>query len=386
MVKSLLPITLVVVRLLKFSALGLARSILTVFKCMRSMNDLDHDTPPGGIQERAAPLDLSGLDRTRLGPNGEKPWIPEDDPPAPTIEWLDYQYKLAAKNRAIIDINGDYNDASEVIGEYRELTPCPRTGKISFKQIGDLRLKKKDIALDDEDLLICRRPVASGQLDGYNNPIFRHEEPTNDPKDFYRALWGHGYDIYRAKVLPMNPLNAWNEGFSNPYPLDNDQEDYGYGRRGVQVLENDGGKYFRIYNSSYSEDVFVGVYPDGRPAFERRYYVRATFATCYIGRIPPGTRLEWCVDIYKENGDWRSEDGSFQIRGWAEGYFGGDFMDYENISFRSAGNDKTWRCYSGELTVDERFNDLWLSFQQNGSDNTTQYQNIYFRNFQIWRA
>ena len=345
----------------------------------------DHDTPPEGIKERAAPLDLSSLDRTRLGPNGEKPWIPEDDPPAPTIDWLEYQYKLDAKNRAIIDINDQYTDASQVIGEYRELTPCPRKGKISFKQIGDLRLKKKDIAMDDEDLLVCRRPVADG-VDDADNPKFRHEEPTNDPKDFYRALWGHGYDMYRARVLPMNPLHAWNEGFSAPYPLDSSQEDYGFGRRGVQVLENDGGKYFRLYNSSYGEYVFVGWYPNNTPAYDWRYYVKATFAVCYIGRIEPGTRLEWCVDVYKSRGDWKSESGSFQIRGWSEGFFGGESIDYENIGFRSAGNSSSWRCYSGEITVDERHNDLWLAFQQNGSDNTTQYQNLYFRNFQFWRV
>ena len=279
---------------------------------------IDDDIPPGGIQERSAPLDLSGLDRTRLGPNGEKPWIPEDDPPAPTIEWLEYQYKLDAKNRAVIDINGDYNDASEVIGEYRELTPCPRKGRISFKQIGDLRLKKEDISLDDEDLLICRRPVASGELDDRDQPIFRHEEPTFDPKDFYRALWGHGYDIYRARVLPMNPLDAWNEGFSKPHPLDNGRENNGYGYRGVQVRENDDGQYFRLYNSSRSEYVFVGWYPDGRPAYDYRYYVLATYATSYIGRLPAGTRLEWCVEIYKPRGDWKTESGSFQIRGYPD--------------------------------------------------------------------
>lgn len=345
------------------------------------MIDEDHDTPPEGIRERAAPLDLSSLDRTRLGPNGEKPWIPEDDPPAPTIEWLEYQYKLDAKNRAVIEVENEDN-----IGAYRELTPCPRKGKISFKQIGDLRLKKKDIAMDDEDLLICRRPVASGDLDDYKNPIYRHEEPTNDPKDFYRALWGHGYDVHRAEVLPMNPLGVWNEGFSAPYPLNNEQEDNSFSRRGVSVYENDGGQYFRLYNSSYGEYVFVGWYPSGQAAFDWRYYVRATYAVCYIGRIEPGTRLEWCVDVYKPNGDWRSESGSFQIRGWSEGWFGGESMDYENISFRSAGNSTSWRCYSGEITVDERHNDLWLAFQQNGSDNTTQYQNTYFRNFQFWRV
>lgn len=350
------------------------------------MNDLDHDTPPEGTQERAAPLDLSelsSLDRTRLGPNGEKPWIPEDDPPKPTIEWLEYQYKLYSKNRAVIGIPDV--EATDVVGTFRELTPCPRSGKISFKQIGDIRLKTKDIFMNDEDLLVCRRPVANG-VDSNKEPKFEHEEPTNDPSDYYRALWGHGYDIYRGEVLPMNPLESWNEGFSPPYPTSSSQEDYGFSRRGVQVLENDSGEYFRLYNSSYGEYVFLGYYGNGNPAWGWRYWVRATYAVCYIGRIEPGTRLEWCVDVYKPNGDWRTEGASFQIRGWSEGFFGGDSMDYENIGFRQAGSSGDWRCYSGEITVDERFNDLWLAFQQNGSDNTTNYQNVYFRNFQFWRS
>ncbi len=348
----------------------------------------DHDTPPEGIRERAAPLDLSGLDRTRLGPNGEKPWIPENDPPAPNIEWLHYQYRLAAKNRAIIDIDGDYNDASEVIGEYRELTPCPRKGRISFKQIGDLRLRKKDISMDDEDLLICRRPVASGDLDDSDNPIYRHPDPTNDPKDFYSALWGHGYDVYRGRVLPMNPIDAWTEGFSDPHPLENDQENNSFSKRGVEVKENDEGKYFRIYNSSAASYVFLGVYPDGSAAYDWRYYVRATYMTAYIGRIEPGTKLEWCVEVLKrEDGGWKAEAGSFQIRGWPEGWYSGSYPDdikeYHDQSMRKTSG---WQTYSGEFTVDERYKDIWLSFQQNGSDNTTQYQNLYFRNFQIWRA
>lgn len=301
--------------------------------------------------------------------------IDESEYPAPTLEWLHYQYQTAAKLRDRIDVPG-YEDASEVIGEYRELTPCPRDGRISFKQIGGIRLKTNDISMDDEDLLICRKPVPTGELDGRDNPIFRHEDPTNDPSDFYSALWGHNYDVYRGKILPMNPLNAWNEGFSDPQPWDNENEDFGYGYRGIEVKENDDGEYFRLFSSS-------------RPSYYNNWRVMATYAIAYIGRIPAGTRLEWSVEIFKrEDGGWRSEAGSFQIRGWPEGYYSGSYPDdmkeYHNQSIRNTYGD--WLTYSGEITIDERYSDLWLAFQQNGSSSSSTYQNIYFRNFQFWRA
>lgn len=317
---------------------------------------IDDAIPPGGIQELESPPDV------------------ESQEPEPTLEWLHYQYQTAAKLRERIDVDG-YEDASEVIGEYRELEPCPKNGRISYKQIGGVRLKTKDIAMDDEDLLICRKVFATGELDDRDNPIFRHEPPTNEPSDFYSALWGHNYDVYRGKILPMNPLNAWNEGFSDPQPWENSEEDNGYGYRGIEVREDDDGEYFRLYNSS-------------RPYYYQNFRVLATYAVAYIGRIPAGTRLEWAVEIFKrEDGGWRASTASFQIRGWPEGYYTGSYPDdMEEYHSQSVRQTSGWQSFSGEFTVDERYNDIWLAFQINGSSATTSYQNIYFRNFQIWRA
>ena len=105
--------------------------------------------------ETTAIIDTSELDVSRLGPKGEKPWV---QPAAPTF-------------RGLIDITGDYDDVSQVIGTYRELTPCPRSGRINFKQVGGLRLKTSEIEMDDEDLLVCRKPEATGELDENNNAI-----------------------------------------------------------------------------------------------------------------------------------------------------------------------------------------------------------------------
>jgi len=316
--------------------------------------------------EPAAPFDTSDLDVSRLGPKGETPWV---QPAAPTF-------------RGLIDITGDYDDVSDVIGAYRELTPCPRSGRINFKQVGGLRLKTSEIEMDDEDLLVCRKPEATGELGGNNAAIYRHKEPTNDPSDYYQAVWGHAYDVYRAPVLPMNPLNGWNEGFSAPYPTENDQEN-GYGLRGVQIGEEDGQKHFRLYSGSYSERVFLGWYPDGRPAYGDRYYPRATYCNAYVGRFEPGTRLVLSFEANNTFGGWESEEGAYQIAAWSEGWFGGEQKIYKQGAVATRGS---WDVFTTEITIDDRFRDLWLAFQQNGSGDTSQFQSTYFRNYQIWRA
>ena len=80
---------------------------------------------------------------------------------------------------------------------------------------------------------------------------------------------------------------------------------------------------------------------------------------------------------------WESEEGAYQIAGWSEGWFGGEQQIYKQggVSTRSS-----WDVFTTEITIDDRFRDLWLAFQQNGSDSTSQWQSTYFRNYQIWRA
>ena len=310
---------------------------------------------------------MSELDTTRLGPNGEKPWEPE-----PRTELRD------------IIVNDDFDDPSDVIGSYRELVPCPSSGKITFKQIGDLRFMTKNVSLDDESLLACRKPVATGELDDWNRPIYRQEEPTFDPSDFYGALWGHEYIAQRGKVLPANPINAFNEGFSQPYPTENEQEGNNFSLRGLTTEEgDDGSENFRLYSSSYGEYRFIGWDSNGNAVYDWRYYPKATYAIAYIGRIPSGTRLEWAVEVYKQRGDWRMESGFFFIRGWSEGYFGGDETEYVREEIRDT--DNKWRSVSGEITIDDRHNDLYVAFEQWGGEHDTSYQNIYFRNFRFWR-
>ena len=300
----------------------------------------------------------------------------------PTFMDIESQYRRAAQLRDQIDIDGDYSDASEVIGEYRELSPCPKKGKITFKQIGDLReYKSKPVSMDDETLLICRKPVATGDLDGLNKPIYRHAEPTFDPVDFYQAFWGHEYDIYRGRVLPINPIGAWNENFSNPQPQDNDREENGYNYRGGQVKDDDEGEYFSLYSSSRYERYLYG-YNGNVPIYRNRYFPLGTFAISAIGRVEAGTRLVWKAEVYKAKG----EKAYIQIGGWSEGFFGGESKTYHEEGFIRAGSSSQWETFTGEFTVDDRFMDLYISFQQNGNDNDDNYERLNFRNVQIWRA
>ena len=308
--------------------------------------------------------------------NGEESW---SSAPAPTLDDFVRSYRSSAL-REIIE-----GEEDRELGFVRELEACPRKGRINFKQIAQLRQRKSGVDTRDEDLLICRKPVATGDLDAFDNPIYRHEDHNDDPSDYYQALWGHDYDVYRGKVVGPRHANSWSEGFSDPYPTEAEDEGNGYARRGVEVNENDeGDKYFRIYSSSTSERVYIGTYPNGNPAYETKYYPRATYLTTYVGRIEPGTRLIFNFEAYSSDSSWRGQRGVFSMRGWEEGFMGGDSMDYMQFSISNDRNE--FISYTDEFTVDERFSDIWIAFQQNGSSATINYQNLYLRNFQIWRA
>lgn len=309
-----------------------------------------------------AEIDILSLDRSRLGPNGEEPWKPVAAP-----SFSDF---VRAQQSGRAEKNG--------IGTYRIINPCPTSGRISFRQIADLRFRSRNIQLDDADLLRCRKPVATGNLDENYKPIYAHKDPPiYDPIEWRGGMWGHDYVVNRGESLPVNPINSWNEGFSSPYPTQSDDEEYGYSYRGVDT----DGSSIRVYSASISKYVFVGWDNNNNPRYEWRFYPRATYATAYIGRVDPGTRLIFNFEALSRTPDWQYVGGSYQIRGSSEGFLGGDQMEYVSAGIP---NSNDWISINHEIVVDSRFNDIYLAFQQNGSDSTGQVMSTYFRNYQIW--
>ena len=188
---------------------------------------------------------------------------------------------------------------SQDIGFFREITPCPRSGKITFKQIGAIRQITKNISCDNEELLLARKPQPTGELDDYNNPIYALKEPTYDPSDYYSAYWGSSYDVNKGESLGPNLLGDWNEQFVDPQPPDEfnaggwgpDAEARDGVRKVESKLDSDGNPYIDVISASGGIYRYAGTYPDGSAAYDWFWYPRTAYAISYLSRAEAGDRL-----------------------------------------------------------------------------------------------
>lgn len=294
-----------------------------------------------------------------LVPEGETPW----EPPAPVAPCAGLK-QFYSKNRA-------------QVGFVRTINPCPRSGRISFKQIGDLReYNGQPISLNDGRLLNCRVPQPAG--DGsYFQPA-----ATNDPSDFYNALWGSEGAVNRGKDLPVNPIGSWNENCPGTYPTDNPSEDNSFNYRGVQASGNG----VRLYATSEARYVFVGYDPNnpGYGIYEWRYYPRTINAVNYIGRFAAGTRLSMTFKTASFNyaSDWEQTRGYWSIRGWTQGFFNGS----EKVYAEGSSGRKQIRTHTVDIQVDDAYKDIWIALEQKGDDGNDDEQWFQCYDFWIWRT
>ena len=294
----------------------------------------------------------------------EIPWEPQ---PAPALDDLETQHQ---KLRSV--------------GSHREITPCPSSGRISFKQIGDLReYVNKPVSMDDSRLLNCRKPEAVSEG---NKLIYQQSEPTNDPSDFYSALWGSEGNVARGKELPMNPIDTWNENFSGTYPTDSDREQ-GFGYRSLTAS----GSGFIAQAKSPSEYVFIRPDPNnpGYGIYDWVYYQVAVYAVAYIGRFDAGTRLSICFETVDQTGGqaWEKEMAYYNIRGWSQGFFNGSATNYASgrVHSRGGGEDGSY-TFVHDIQIDDLHKDLWIAFQQSSQPNNDDVQKFALNNFWIWRT
>lgn len=294
----------------------------------------------------------------------ETPWEPQ---PAPTLDDLGAQYR---KKR--------------IQGAYREITPCPSSGKINFRQIGNLReYDDKPVSMDDTKLRACRKPEAYSDESSLR---YREPESTNDPSDFYSALWGSEGKVVRGDPLPMNPIDSWNENFSGTYPTDSDREQ-GFGFRSLTASGNG----FIAQAKSPSEYVFIRPDPNnpGYGIYDWRYYQVAVYAVAYVGRFDAGTRLSMCFETMDNTGgqSWAKEMGYYNIRGWSQGFFNGSVKDYASgrIVRKSAGL-VNWYTQVLDIQIDDLHKDLWIAFQQSSQPDGDEIQKFTLNNFWIWRT
>ena len=266
------------------------------------------------------------------------------------------------------------------VGGHRTLTPCPSSGKLTFRQIGAMRGISKGIYMSDERLLSCRAPIAlktesgSTLLDQYGRQKYGQTEPTNDPADYYSSMYGHDYVLTDGNLLVANPLNAWHPTYLVEAEGDGSGDGYSPGFQGVDVQEVDGEQCFNVYCQSAA----------------RNMSGRVIFTTCdsktvaYVGRVSGGTKLNCYWEWKSGASSYEDESCYMAITGYRGGYLSGDRSIYFTKGFRNIG----WSSELVEIVVDPDRPDIHLEFSQESADKgaTPTRQEMWFRNFNIWRA
>ena len=283
------------------------------------------------------------------------------------------------------------------IGGTRELTPCPKNGKITFKQIGAIREISEEINMDDEVLLPCRRPFplkdedGNSVVDAKNNQVYKQREPTNDPADYYAALWGHNYKLTDGNTEVANALDEFHPDFDRTFPekppyQDGDNlyaEPWRGGSQYVAISDEATDEpHFTVSASSYEVYTYTGYAGNGTGNYEWLPKVIDSQAWAYIGKVPADQKLFVYFEWNCANSSWYDEPATMEISAWREGYRQGDQKQYFTASIANRG----WRSELVEIEVDENFRDLWIGFKQLSSSQGGYGQSCYFRNINIWRA
>jgi hypothetical protein len=279
---------------------------------------------------------------------------------------------------------------SQQIGFFREITPCPSSGKITFKQIGAIRQITTNITCDNEELLLARKPQPTGELDSFNNPIYALREPTYDPSDYYSAYWGASYDVIKGDDLGPTPLGDWNEQFEDPQPPDDFKEaaenaggnaQYVNGSRSVGSVSNGEVPHIEVRSTSGGVYSFFG-YQGTNVIYRWNYYPRTAYAISYLSRAKAGDRLVFYFEWKAGNSNWYDVGCSMRIIGWRDGWMGNDLKEYASIENSS----NQWASEIVEIEVDPSYRDIAIAFYQTGSENGNYQQVCSFRNVHCWRA
>lgn len=285
------------------------------------------------------------------------------------------------------------------IGGTRELTPCPKNGKITFKQIGAIRDISEEINMDDEILLPCRRPFPLKGEDGDavvddtsdENQVYKQREPANDPADYYAALWGHNYKLTDGNTEVANPLDEFHPDFDRTFPDkppyqgegDNIYDAWRGGSQYVSISdETTDEPHFAVVASSYEVYTYTGSAGNGFGYYEWLPAQIDSQAWAYIGKVPANQNLFVYFEWNCSKARWYDEPATMEISAWREGYRQGDQKQYFTSSIANRG----WRSELVEIEVDENFRDLWIGFKQESSMEGSYSQACYFRNINIWRA
>lgn len=239
------------------------------------------------------------------------------------------------------------------VGTYYEVKPVPLSGKILFRDIGNLaaigHTGAADVDLNDPAIL---------QMLGEKDPI----KPI-DPKDFRGAIWGAGTKVDWTDYIPPTPPDTWFAALLNSFPGDNSSCVYDAGQ-GAMRLQADVRDTVQSNWNKFNEVACI----------------------YYVGRLPAGTKLKAQVAMKSANQDKYGRAIEANVRGWKDGWFGGDQSYHTYLSFSKNRSDNEYAEKSGTFTVIEPWQDIWVTCEV--TSNNPRYakgdQNIgYFRDYKI---
>lgn len=272
------------------------------------------------------------------------------------------------------------------IGQVRELNPCPSNGKINFQQIGAIREIAAGISMDDARLLPCRKMVGKtkeeggAELDEYGNRVYVHSDATNDPADYYDALWAHDANILFSSEnnQQINELGKWYT--ENEFSSDREAEEDSYVppvQETSTLPDPDDGSVRCIRLAAQSAQIRQGL--DAWSFIS----VDATLKN-YVGKLPAGESFTiYCEWKQLSNNFWDLSP-TMRVCGWADGYKGSE--EYELLLDLSH-EGTSWRSSKHTFVVpDNGFDNIWLEFQQRSSDERGAPSISLMKNVQIWRA
>lgn len=279
------------------------------------------------------------------------------------------------------------------IGQFRELSPCPKNGKITFQQVGAIRGVSSLIEMNDDRLLKCRSmSVKKGEdgksvLDDYGNAIYVKAEPTNDPADFYAALWGDVGDLTDGNTNLSNDYGEWyveNEFFSSNTPS---EDPFGW-RPAIQEAESisydtaDGKGERGIKLTASPAQSGGGLDPLGQIIW--RPFQSDSTVKSYVGRLPAGQtyHVYWEWKQLSDSPD--DERPTMKIAAWAGGYKASEVVE------ALLGEDHRgtqWKSCKRTFDVPTNgYQDIWMEFRQDSPNVSGRSSSSIFKNVQIWRA
>jgi hypothetical protein len=222
----------------------------------------------------------------------------------------------------------------QYVGSYADIKPVPKSGKILLSDIGNLTLREhtgaKNVDLTDD---LCQQMIGE-----------QNKKPI-DPQDFRGAIWRGGKKVDFTDYAPPPPPDTWFCAYLNDVAGSGSSAAWDTSENALKLVAD-----VRDGNSQANWGV-----------------LNETAAIYYVGRLPAGTNLRAQVAIKSSNQDRYGTPAIARVRGWADGWFGGD-QDYHTYHQFTAAPGSGWVEMETTFTVLRGWEDIWVTCEVLSND------------------